>query len=168
MRALSWAPDSNILAVGEGHSRAPGRFILFDVDKKEVVQERILSTDKCPVPKEYKSFMGTLLECTHVRFVDGGKKVVVQTSGDGGIETYDLKTGVKWRFARPGVEPIEGEAIRGEEDESTANDWDNPLVNGGFSMTVWEDAGREKVWIASLDGDAVRIWDVPMTKKTVA
>lgn len=168
MRAISWAPDSNIIAVGEGHGAAPGRFILFDVDKKEVIQERILSTDKCPVPDEYKSFMGGSLECSHVRFVDGGKKVIVQTGGDGGIETYDLGDGVKWRFARPGVEPVDGEAIRSGDDQSTAVDWNNPLVSGGYSMTVWEDAKREKVWIASMDGDAVRIWDVPMAKKDVA
>jgi len=64
VRALSWAPDNNVVAVFEGHGAPPGRFILYDVDKKEVNQEQILGTGACPVTDEYKSFMGSYLECT--------------------------------------------------------------------------------------------------------
>jgi WD40 repeat protein len=168
MRALSWAPDSNVVAVGEGHGSAPGRFILYDVDKKDIIQERILSTDNCPVTEEYKRVMGSYLECTTVRFLDRGNKVVVLTSGDGGIETYDLGTWQKWRFARPGVDLLLEKQLRRGKDKTIDEDFENSLVHGGYSMTVWEDPGREKIWYASMDGDAVRIWDVPMTKKNSA
>ncbi|PQE21348.1 f-box and wd40 domain protein [Rutstroemia sp. NJR-2017a BVV2] len=89
--------------------------------------------------------------------------------GDGGIETYDLGTWQKWRFARPSVDPIVdpivGEEFKEREDKTVDEDLENPLVHGSYSMTFWEDPGREKIWFASIDSDAVRIWDVPMTKK---
>jgi WD40 repeat protein len=163
MRALSWSADSKVVAVGGGHGAGAGNFFLYDVGRKEVTQERILSTDACPVGPEYRKFMGSYLECCAVRFVDGGRKVVVLTSGDGGIETYDLETWEKWRFARPGVDPEFQEETQGDGEENE----ENVLVHGGYSMTVWEDEKNKggKVWIASMDGDAVRIWDLPMTKE---
>ena len=170
MRALSWSADSNVLAVGQADA---GRFILYDVGKKEVTQERILSMEACPVGPKYRRFMGSYLECCVVQFVDGGRKVVVLTSGDGGIETYDLETWEKWRFARPGVDPGFEKEAKGDEDKTEENIdkgqqneiEENALVHGGYSTTVWEDQKRGRVWFASLDGDAVRIWDLPMTKE---
>jgi WD40 repeat protein len=183
MRTLDWAPDSNILAIGEGHGSKAGRFFLFNVDKKEFMQERILSTEACKVGPDYKSFMGSYLECHGVKFVDRGRKVVILTSGDGGIETYDLETWQKWRFVRPGIDPpFEDKSETEEEEEDTENttgkgnrkkryadeDFDNPLVHGGYNMTVWEDQKKGTVFYASMDGDAVRIWDIPMRRKDEA
>lgn len=182
MRALDWSTDSNLLAIGERRSNKAGTFILYDVDKNEVLQERILSTEACKVGPEYKSFMGSYLECYKVKFVDGGRKVTVLTSGDGGIETYDLEAWEKWRFARPGIDPpFDEEPERGAEEETEETvenetqkkrainmDFDNPLVHGGYHMTVWEDHKRETIFFASMDGDAVRIWDIPMTKETAS
>ncbi|KAN0095085.1 WD40 repeat-like protein [Hyaloscypha variabilis] len=177
MRALDWAPDSNILAIGEGHGAKPGRFALFDVDEKKVVQERVLSTEACRVPREYKSFIGSSLECQAIKFVDGGRKVLVLTSGDGGIETYDLQTWEKWRFARPNIDPpfddepedeVEEEEEKVEKGKKRERPFDdnfnNPLIHGGYHMAVWEDHKKGSIFYASLDGDSVRIWDVPMTK----
>jgi WD40 repeat protein len=160
MRALSWSTESKVVAVGVGHGRTgPGRFFLYDVEKKEITQERILSTDACLVAPELRGVLGSYLECHAVRFVDGGRKVTVLTSGDGGIETYDLKTWEKWRFARPGIDPETGVGKdSGEKDNGDA------LINSGYRMTVWEDHNREKIWFASMDGDAVRIWDLSLTK----
>jgi WD40 repeat protein len=179
MRALDWSPDSNTLGIGEGHGSKAGRFVLYDVDKKEFMQERILSTEACKVGPEYKSFMGSYLEGHGVKFVDGGRKVVILTSGDGGIETYDLETWKKWRFARPGVDPpfedepkieeqeedTEEIAGKGKQKKGSVEDFDNPLVHGGYHMTVWEDQKKGTLFYASMDGDSVRIWDIPMTKE---
>ena len=92
------------MAIGEGQSSKPGRFILYDVEKEKVLQERILSLDACKVALEYKSMMKSYLECYGVKFWDGGWKVVVLTAGDGGIETYDLEKWERWRFARPKID----------------------------------------------------------------
>ena len=118
MRALDWAPDSNVLAVGEEHGPKPGGFILYDVDSKEIKQERILSTEAWRLKAKLKHAFGASLAVCRVRFVDGGRKVVVLTSGDGGIETYDLESWEKWRFARPGIDPpFDEEPEEKEEDE---------------------------------------------------
>jgi WD40 repeat protein len=160
MRALSWSTESKVVAVGVGHGGTdPGMFFLYDVEKKEITQERILSTDACLVAPKLRRVLGSFLECCAVRFLDGGRKVTVLTSGDGGIETYELRTGEKWRFARPGIDP---ETKVGN--EAGAKDKDDALVHGGYHMTVWEDHNRGKIWFASMDGDAVRIWDLSLTK----
>jgi WD40 repeat protein len=106
MRALSWSADSKFVAVGEGHALhdGPGRLFLYDIERREVTQERILSIEACVAAPDNRKFLGNNLECCVVRFVDGGRKIVVLTSGDGGIETYDLETWKEWRFARPGVD----------------------------------------------------------------
>jgi WD40 repeat protein len=174
MRALSWSADSKVVAVGEGHSLhdGPGRLFLYDVERKEVTQQRILSIEACVAAPENQKFLGNNLECNAVRFVDGGRKIVVLTSGDGGIETYDLETWKKWRFARPGVDvgierdakeekKMEEDVDKGQQKEKE----ENVMVYGANRMTVWEDQKRRIFWIASMDGDAVRIWDVPMTKE---
>lgn len=93
------------MAIGKGQSSKPGRFILYDVEKEKVLQERISSLDACKVALEYKSMMKSYLEFYGVKFLDGGRKVVVLTAGDGGIETYDLEKWEKWRFARPNIDP---------------------------------------------------------------
>lgn len=174
MRALSWSANGKVVAVGGGHGGVPGRFFLYEIERNEVVQERLLSTEACLVEPEIRRIMRSYLECYRVRFVDGGRKVVVLTSGDGGIETYDLETWEKWRFVRPGVDPEFEEKTRGNEEESKEN-VDNRqqkkvgvdlMSHGGFSMTAWEDHKRGKIWFASMDGDAVRIWDVQMTKES--
>jgi hypothetical protein len=180
MRVLDWAANSNILAIGEGRSSKPGRFILYDVEKENVLQERILSIDACKVAPEYKSMMKSYLECYGVKFVDGGRKIVVLTAGNGGIETYDLEKWEKWRFARPNIGPpfsddsedneeetediIQKPRQKGQVKENRRGEPENQLVNGGYHMTVWEDQKKGTIFYASLDGDAVRVWDVPMTK----
>ncbi|KFX87216.1 hypothetical protein V490_08435 [Pseudogymnoascus sp. VKM F-3557] len=156
MRALSWSASSREVALGARHGAHPGSFCLYDVERKEVTQERILSLEACAIAPDTRRYLGGYLETCAVRFVDGGRKVVVLTSGDGGIETYDLETWEKWRFARPGIDP-------GLEAEVKNNEEENELEHGGYSMAVWEDPKRGKVWVASIDGDAVRIWDLPMT-----
>jgi len=147
IRALSWSPDNKTLAMGTG------KFFLYDVERKAIMQERILSKDKSKMAEGMKSMIG--LECVEVRFLDGGRKVVVLTSGDGGVEIYDLKTWEKWRFARPGVDEELGEEI--------PKDTDGKLVRGGYHMTVWEDTKRGKILIANVYGDAMRIWDVSIS-----
>jgi WD40 repeat protein len=149
-RALSWSADNKTLAMGTG------KFFLYGVEKKAFTQERILSKDKSKMADELKRFGSVDLECVGVRFVDGGRKVVVQTSGDCGIETYDLETWEKWRFARPGVD----EELGGE----ISKDSDGTLVRGGYEMTVWEYHKRGKILIANMYSNAMRIWDVPMSK----
>lgn len=148
-RALSWSTDNKTLAMGTG------KFFLYDVENKAIPQERILSKDKSKMGDEFKRMLG--VECVGVRFVDGGRKVVVQTSGDGGIEIYDLETWEKWRFARPGVD----EELGGEIPKLK----DGVLFRGVHGMTVWEDRSRGKILIANMFGDAMRIWDVPMSKE---
>jgi hypothetical protein len=175
MRALSWSADSKVVAVGEGHALhdGPGRLFLYDVERKEVTQERILSIEACVAVPDNRKFLGNNLECCVVRFVDGGRKIVVLTSGDGGIETYDLETWKKWRFARPGVDVGIEREVKGEEKKikedidkvQQKENEENVMVYGANRMTVWEDQKRGIFWIASMDGDAVRIWDVPRTKE---
>jgi WD40 repeat protein len=182
-RALDWAPDSNVLAVGEGDGPKPGWFILYDVDRKEIKQERIFGTEAWRLKAKRKRSFGPFLEVSAIKFVDGGRKVVVLTCGDGGIETYDLESWEKWRFARPGIDPpFDEEPEEKEEDEEKKSteefvsmkqpkqravemDFDNPLIHGGYRMTVWEDKKKGTIFYASMDGDAVRIWDIPMTKE---
>jgi hypothetical protein len=117
------------LAIGEGQSSKLGRFILYDVEKGKVLQERILSLDACKVAPEYKSMMESYLGCYGVKFVDGGRKVVVLTAGDGGIETYDLEKREKRRSARPNIyPPLGGDS---EDNEEEAEDMiQKPRQNG--------------------------------------
>lgn len=175
MRALDWGADSNLLAIGGEHGDAPARLILYDVDKKEILQERILSTEACVADPEQMPFLGHYLGCRMVKFLDGGRKLVVHTSGDFGIETYDLETWHKWRFTRPGIDPpFDDEA---ESDENEAGDVGDKGAQkkstadtdfeskGADHLTVWEDKKKETIFFASMDGNAVRIWDIPMTKE---
>ncbi|KAH8767090.1 hypothetical protein F5882DRAFT_510215 [Hyaloscypha sp. PMI_1271] len=124
--------------------------------------------------------MKSYLECYEVKFVDGERKVVVLTVGDGGIETYDLEKWEKWRFARPNIDPPFGGDSEGNEEEAEdiiqkprqkgqvkkkrRGEPENQLVNGAYRMAVWEDQKKGTIFYASMDGDAVRIWDEPMTK----
>jgi hypothetical protein len=75
MRVLDWSANSNILAIGKGQSSKLGGFILYDIEKEKVLQERILSIDACKVAPEYKSMMKSYLECYEVKFVDGGGRL---------------------------------------------------------------------------------------------
>ncbi|TVY91903.1 Vegetative incompatibility protein HET-E-1 [Lachnellula willkommii] len=166
LRALSWSVDSQAVAVGGGHGGGPGLLFLYDLMEDKVTQQRVLSTDACQVEPEIRRMMGGYLECNAVRFVDGGRKVVTLISGDGGFETYDLETWEKWRFARPGVDPQPKE-IEADED-GAGNGKEKEIAHGGYLTTIWEDEKRKTIWIASMDSDGVRIWDLPMSTDEAA
>ncbi len=131
-RTLDWSPDAKQLIFGGQNA---GRVIVFDVKRQEVVQERLLSTRECPpdVQRMAKGF----LEATKVRYLPGseGAKIVYRTRGDNGLEVYDAKENRKWRFA-----PAQGENKR-----------------SGSGILILEERGL----IASVDGDAIRFWEVP-------
>ena len=125
--------------------------------------------------------MKSYLECYEVKFVDGERKVVVLPVGDGGIETYDLEKWEKWRFARPNIGPpfggdsgdneeeaednIQKPRQKGQVEKKRRGEPENQLVNGAYPMAVWEDQKKGTIFYAIMDGDAVRIWNVPMTKE---
>lgn len=162
LRALSWSANSQVVAVGGGHGAPIGALFLYNVAENKVIQERVLSTDACQVEPEIRRMMGGFLECNAVKFVDGGRKIVTLTSGDGGFETYDLKNWEKWRFARPGVDPQPEET---ESKNSAEEGKEKEIAHGGYMATVWEDEKRKAIFIASMDSDGVRIWDVPISSK---
>jgi WD40 repeat protein len=175
MRALDWGADSNILAIGGEGGESPARFVLYDVDKKEVLQERILSTEACVADPEVMPHLGHNLGCNLVRFLDSGRKVAVHTFGDGGVEVYDLEAWEKWRLTRPGIDPPFGDEA-GDNEEKSEESAEKGLqkkkkveedfgYRSGFNVTIWEDKKKGTIFFASMDGDAVRIWDVPMAKE---
>ena len=111
-----------------------GTVVVFDVKSQTVVQERVLSTRKSP--EALRRFTSSYLEARHVRYVDGGRKIAFKCAGDGGLEIYNVLENRKWRFA-----PAQGV----ERGRSTGD------------FVVLEDKGM----IASIDADAVRVWEVP-------
>ena len=129
-RALDWSPDGKHLAMG---GKNLGRIVIFDVKSKTVVQERILSVEKCPEESQY--FIPNFLEVQALKYLPGGRKIAYQTSGDDGVEVYDFVDNRKWRFAPP-------------QGEMRAHGW-------GFVFLPRQGA------IASIAGDALRIWDLP-------
>jgi WD40 repeat protein len=156
-RALDWSPDGNFLAVG---GRECGKLVLIDMEKQAVVQERLLSTSRTKVKKEeMRRILGGYLEVQTVKFADGGRKLVHFTSGDGSAEVFDLEKCCKWRFARTGTDSYPEELTGGEE----AADEEEVTSKGGFTMIVWEDNVRALTMLATVDGDAVRLWSVPLT-----
>lgn len=132
-RTLDWSPDAKQLLIG---GETLGRVIVFDVKRQEVVQERLLSTRKCP-PDAQRMAMG-YLEATNARYLprSEGAKIVYRTNGDNGVEVYDAKGNRKWRSAPP----------QGEN-----KGW-------GSEILILEERGL----IASVDGDAIRFWEVPL------
>ncbi|SCO06049.1 related to serine/threonine-protein kinase pkwA [Fusarium fujikuroi] len=135
-RTLAWHPTNPWLAVG-GESN--GELLLLDIMDKE-------SRDMM------EGFVGTL----ETRFFDAGNKLAVWAFGDWSIEVYDLKQEVKWRFARGGTE-----------DGPNAGKWRNEqgkvTSKGGYEMLAWEDHSKGSLFLASIDFDAVRFWEVPLT-----
>jgi hypothetical protein len=93
------------VAIGTFNIFEPGVVFLYDVGNTKITQKQVLSTNLCAVEPEMAKNMATFLECSAVEFVDEGRKLVVLTSGDGGIETYDLQKWEKWRFVQADCDP---------------------------------------------------------------
>ncbi|PNP56336.1 hypothetical protein FNYG_15371 [Fusarium nygamai] len=152
-RTLTWHPTNPWLVVG---GEGSGELLLLDVSGKKLLQKRLFSTDACPVDKESRDMIGDFVGTLEVRFFDGGNKLAVWTFGDWSIEVYDLKREVKWRFARGGTE-----------DGPNAGKWRNEqgkvTSKGGYEMLAWEDHSKGSLFLTSIDFDAVRIWEVPLT-----
>ena len=154
-RALDWSPDSTLLAVG---GRECGKLILINVGKKAVVQERLLSTSRSKVKKEeLRRMLGGFLEVCRVKFVDNGRKIAHLTTGDGSAELLDLEQCCKWRFARHGTDSYPD----GAADVKEAGIEGEAAINAAFEMAVWEHPAGEGVVLATVDGDAVRLWTAP-------
>ncbi|KAF4460302.1 WD40 repeat-like-containing domain [Fusarium albosuccineum] len=153
-RTVSWHPDGKLIAVG-GEDR--GEILLLDIEKKEVIQKRMLSTAAGQVDdEELRSTMGGFIGVSEVRFVDRGNKLAVWAHGDSSIEVFDINQQVKWRFARGGTEDGPGADKWRDEKGKVTNE-------GGSGMVVWEQRDKGQLFLASLDFDAVRIWAVPLT-----
>lgn len=133
-RTLDWSPDGKQLVIG---GRGLGRLIVFDLKSQAEVQERMLSTVKCP--EEAQRMAGLSLEVTSVQYLPDKHKIAFKTTGDNGVEVYDLAKNKKWRFA-----PKHGE-------------------NKGYSSEffVIEQMGL----IASVDAEAIRFWKVPISER---
>ncbi|KAI1038262.1 hypothetical protein LB505_012933 [Fusarium chuoi] len=152
-RTLAWHPTNPWLAVG-GESN--GELLLLDISKKSLLQKRLFSTDACPVDKESRDMMEDFVGTLETRFFDGGNKLAVWAFGDWSIEVYDLKQEVKWRFARGGT----GD---GPNSGKWRNEQGKVTSKGGYEMLAWEDHSKGSLFLASIDFDAVRLWEVPLT-----
>lgn len=158
-RALDWHPNSKWLAVGVEDK---GELLLLDVEQKELLKERTLSYEACVVDEEEKrSILRGYLGVNRVKFVDGGRKIVFYTFGDGSFEVYDLEDKLKWRFGRGGTD-------NGPRADKWKDDKGKVTTEGGYNTLVWEDFENGKVMLASLDGEEVRIWSVEMSSRTAA
>lgn len=144
-RALAWHPNSEIIALG---TEDAGKLLLIDVNSKEVLQERMLTTKDMKVPEEYKKNLRTFIGVVKLAFVDKGRKLVFFTSGDGSAEVYDLEEEEKWRFARAGT-------MNPPDDDSEVTS------KGGFDMVVSEDRATGTIKIVTADGDSARVWSIP-------
>ncbi|VUC35431.1 unnamed protein product [Clonostachys rosea] len=157
-RTLDWHPNSKWLAVG-GESLAP--VYVLDVEKKEVLQQRKLSPEKSQAPPDrdiesVRSMIGTFVGVRQVRFIDGGNKLAVWTSGDDSIEVYDLIRQVKWRFARGGTD--------GDFDNTKWIDGRGQIKSTtGCKMLIWEDKEKGQTILASVDYDGIRLWPLALT-----
>ncbi|KAG5750702.1 hypothetical protein H9Q70_006623 [Fusarium xylarioides] len=144
--AGAFSPDSSYFAATDGLSNR----------KKKLLQKRLFSTDACLVDKQSRDMMEDFVGTLEMRFFDGGNKLAVWTFGDWSIEVYDLKEEVKWRFARGGTE-----------DGPNAGKWRNEqgkvTSKGGYEMLAWEDHSKGSLFLASIDFDAIRLWEVPLT-----
>lgn len=131
-RTLDWSPNMKQIVIG---GRNVGKVIVFDIKRQEIVQKRLLSTRECP--PDVQRIAEGFLEAKNARYLPGseGAKIVYRTSGDNGVEVYDVKENRKWRSA-----PAQGEN----------KGW-------GLGILVLEERGL----IASVDGDAIRFWEVP-------
>jgi WD40 repeat protein len=162
MRTLRWSPDGQVLAIGTFNIFVPGVVFLYDVGNTKITQKRVLSTNLCAVEPEMAKNMVTFLECSAVEFVDEGRKLVVLTLGDGGIETYDLQKWEKWRFARPDYDPEYAGSV--EVDADSPELTPQKREHGSHSMTVWQ---KDRIlWIAGIDDKKVRIWNIPLDNES--
>ncbi|KAH8681959.1 WD40-repeat-containing domain protein [Xylariales sp. PMI_506] len=154
-RALAWHPNNELLAVGcDGR----GRVLLLDVEKKEILQDRKLSTAASqPDEEQSRSTMKIWLNISVTKFLDQGRKLAIWGHGDSSIEVYEIDQQVKWRFARGGTE-----------DGPNSSNWRNEngkvTSKGGHKMVAWEDKSTGDLILASADFDAVRIWSISGTK----
>ena len=129
-RTLDWSPDGKHLAMG---GKGLGKIVIFDVQSQNVLQERILSAERCPEENRY--FIPNFLEVTALKNLPGGRKIAYRTSGDDGVEVYDFVDNRKWRFAPP-----QGQM----------------RAHGRGFLFLPRQGG-----IVSVAGDALRIWDLP-------
>ena len=129
-RAIDWSPDGQHLAMS---GKNLGKIVVFDVQSQTVVQERLLSTEKCP--KEHRDFIPNFLEVQTLKYLPGGRKIAYHTTGDDGVEVYDFVDNRKWRFAPP-------------QGKIRAHGW-------GFVFLPRQGA------IVSGAEDALRVWDLP-------
>ncbi|KAI8722782.1 ANAPC4-WD40 domain-containing protein [Fusarium sp. LHS14.1] len=150
--SVAWHPNSKLVAVG---GRRDGEVLLLDIINQEVVQRRLLSGRDSKIDGEaHPKIPGHFVGAHDLKFVDGGNKLVVWTSGDGSIEAFDLSKEVKWRFARGGTEDVlEAEKWRDENGKVTSE--------AGCGMLVLEREGM--LTLASIDSDGVRLWTVQLT-----
>ncbi|KAK5280075.1 hypothetical protein LTR40_006897 [Exophiala xenobiotica] len=140
---------SRMLGIG---GRKLGSVFLIDVEQNEILQQRELSTEATKVDEErQRRFLKSYLEVYAIRYVDAGRKLVVFTAGDGGVEVYDLQKQHKWRFARLGT------------DEDIPHDPPiEPRGMTGYDAAIWEDSRNGKVVMAAVADHDVRIWSVPL------
>lgn len=152
-RAVAWHPNGKLLAVG---GELSGELLLLDVDAKQLVQERLLSTRESKVDnEEVRPVMKSNFGVTQVQFVEGGRKIAFWTCADASIEVYDFERYKKWRFARGGTEDgPHAEKWRDEKGKVTS-EW-------GHGMLAWENKERGLLGLASIDFDGVRIWSVKL------
>jgi WD40 repeat protein len=148
-RAVDWHPNGTWLAAG-GQER--GQLLLLDIEKKQILQQRLLSTKRArPDEEDARRMIGTILEVNEVKFVDGGHKLATWTTGDCSIEIYDITQQLKWRFARGGTD-----------DGPKSHDWIDEkgkvASKGGHCMLAWENEQKDGLMLASVDFDGVRIW----------
>ena len=154
-RALAWHPDDKLLAVG---SDSRGELLLLDVENKEVYHQRTLLPDAPRDAEPRWRLMQHMLAVRQVKYIDDGKKLAVWTQGDCSIEVYDLAQQVKWRFARGGTEDgPNADAWRDEDGKVTSQ--------GSSGMMVEEIREQERLFLASLDFDGVRVWSLDLSKR---
>ncbi|KAL4731799.1 hypothetical protein ACLX1H_000791 [Fusarium chlamydosporum] len=152
-RAISWHPNNQWLAVG---GERLGELLLLDVVEKKLLQQRLLSTEACTREEEYRRMMERSTGVDKVQFLDSGNKLAVRTYGDESIELYDMQEEVKWRFPRGGTDDgPDADKWRDEKGKVTSK--------GGHGMLGWESRSKGVLQMASIDFDAVRIWEVPLT-----
>ncbi|MCJ1456644.1 hypothetical protein MMC28_007006 [Mycoblastus sanguinarius] len=133
-RTLDWNPDGKQLVIG---GSGLGRIIVFELKSQAIVQERGLSTEKCP--KELQRMAGSWVEVSSAQYLPDKDKFAFKMTGDSGLEIYDVAENKKWRFA-----PKQGE---------------NKGYGGGFLVL------EQKGLIASVDAEAIRFWKVPVSKQ---
>jgi WD40 repeat protein len=154
-RALSWHPDSRLLAVG---SDSRGELLLLDVQNKEVCQQRTLLPGASRDAEPARLLMQRMLGVSQVKYTDDGHKLAVWTYGDSSIEVYDFAQQVKWRFARGGTEDgPHADAWRDEDGKVTS------LHSSGMMVEELREQGR--LLLASLDFDVVRVWSLNLSKR---